>query len=581
MRSCHPIHSRRFIIVRFFLVLCLLLSTLSGCQNTNFSSGNKGFETFTGNLFQQEVSSNTINLHYTLKNPKEYGILDAPVTFGTFQSNEAMAKASLENCIAALSAYSYRSLSKDNKLTYDILESYLNTALEGADYILYEEPLSPLTGVQSQLPILLSEYQFHTAKDVDVYLELLATTPDYFASLVQFEKDKSANGLFMSSSLADHVISECTAFLEMGNSNYLFSTFAERLENVKDLTTAQKDGYISKNNEEISNSVFAAYQSLIYELGLLRDTGHNNYGLSYFPAGRGYYEHVVKRDTGSSKSISDLKKDTRNQIIEDLRAMEPLLTGSGTPAASDEFAADSSKPKQILEELKGKMKKQFPGAPKVTMQIKYVPEAMQQYVSPAFYMIPAIDNVKSNTIYINELRTVEGLELFTTLAHEGYPGHLYQTTYYASTKPDPIRSILNFGGYVEGWGTYAEMCSYYLAPISKKEATLSQKNASAILGLYALADIGIHYDGWTLEDAVTFFQTYGIADVNTIQSIYELILGDPGNYLKYYIGYLEILNLKKEAVRKWGDAYSSKAFHKAILDIGPAPFDIIRRYAIN
>lgn len=192
-------------------------------------------------------------------------------------------------------------------------------------------------------------------------------------------------------------------------------------------------------------------------------------------------------------------------------------------------------------------------------------------------MIPAIDNSAENVIYINQGHLPDDLSLFTTLAHEGYPGHLYQTTYYADTDPDPIRNLLSFGGYTEGWATYTEMMSYYYAPISKEQATLMQKNNSIILGLYALADMGIHYEGWTLLETISFFRSYGITDTDTIETIYELIIADPANYLKYYIGYVEFLELKKEAIEQWSDDFSQKKFHTAVLDIGPAPFELIHK----
>ena len=203
---------------------------------------------------------------------------------------------------------------------------------------------------------------------------------------------------------------------------------------------------------------------------------------------------------------------------------------------------------------------------------------MVEYFRPAFYMIPAIDNAKENVIYLNPGHMPDDLSLFTTLAHEGYPGHLYQTVYFNAAQPDPIRSLLNFGGYTEGWATYSEMLSYYFAPIEKEQATLMQRNNSVLLGLYALADMGIHYDGWTLLDTVSFFRSYGITDTEAIEEIYDLILSDPANYLKYYIGYVEFLELKKEAIEKWGKDFSQERFHQAVLDVGPAPFELIREY---
>ena len=123
--------------------------------------------------------------------------------------------------------------------------------------------------------------------------------------------------------------------------------------------------------------------------------------------------------------------------------------------------------------------------------------------------------------------------------------------------------------------------SYYYAPISNEQATLMQKNSSIILGLYALADMGIHYEGWTLIEAISFFRSYGITDTDTIETIYDLIIADPANYLKYYIGYVEFLELKKDAIEKWDDDFTQKKFHTAVLDIGPAPFGLLHKNILD
>lgn len=219
----------------------------------------------------------------------------------------------------------------------------------------------------------------------------------------------------------------------------------------------------------------------------------------------------------------------------------------------------------------------FPEPPDADVQIKYVQKSLEEYLSPAFYMIPAIDNTQNNVIYINAGHIPDDLSLFTTLAHEGYPGHLYQNVYYMNQNPDPIRCLLGYGGYTEGWATYSEMMSYYFAPVPKENAVIMQKNTSILLGLYALADMGIHYDGWDLSDTIDFFSNYGITGSDTVSEIYNLIISDPANYLKYYIGYLEFLELKKYAIKEWGDDFTQERFHRIVLETGPAPFKILRR----
>lgn len=547
---------------------------LSGCQSETSAGQNRQFRQFTKQLFCQELSSNTISLHYTLKNPKEYDIRENEVTFGTFPTDNKNLLAAVENLEEVLKTFDYNKLSVKNSLTYDVLKCYLNMTERDAEYILYDEPMGLVSGVQTQLPVILSEYPFYEQSDVDTYLQLMKTTPEYFASLLKFEQKKSKAGLFMSDKMAEQVIEQCKAFRDMGENNYLYSTFAERVCTVTPLSDKQKSDYIQKNARMMKEYVLPAYDNLICTIEKLKGSGKNEQGLCYLPKGKDYYEQVVEASTGSTRSVEEIRDMTRRQMTEDLEAMERVMQNS----EREVNAAIPQNPVSILQDLQTKILTSFPKLPDTTYEVKYVPKAMQEHLSPAFYMIPAIDAYNENVIYVNEAQIGNTMALFTTLAHEGYPGHLYQTVYFANTNPDPIRTILNFGGYVEGWATYAEMCSYYLAPLTKDQATLLQKNSSIVLGLYTLADIGIHYDGWSREDAISFYKKYGIGDEDNINQIYDLILGSPGNYLKYYVGYVEFLELKKDWVKEYGSQASQKEFHKAVLDVGPAPFKVVEKY---
>ena len=576
---------KRSLKIIFLLLAVILLST--GLFWHFRGNENQQFENYTKALFCQEVAGSTVSLHYTLKDPSAFGIENTPVSFGTCTADTEAICASTENALAAVTSFDRSRLSKRNRLTYDVLKDYLTSASEMAPYALYEEPLAPLTGTQAQLPVLLSEYQFYTQADIDTYLELLTKTPEYFHSILEFEQAKSEAGLFMAAYSADGIIKECQAFIDMGDNNYLYSSFTDRLDSIE-LPSDTKKSYIEMNSEHIKNFIFPAYAELKEGLTALRDTGKNQNGLCHLPEGRKYYELVVASETGSSRSIPELQQLTQKQMIADLSDMQQVLTpvDENVSVSSDLFKTqgailDNPDPAAILTDLEGKLDEHFPKPPKVNTEIKYVQKSMEEYLSPAFYMIPAIDNSADNVIYINQGHLPDDLSLFTTLAHEGYPGHLYQTTYYAAKKPDPIRNLLNYGGYSEGWATYSEMMGYYYAPISKEQATLMQKNTSVILGLYALADMGIHYEGWTLIETVSFFRSYGITDTDTVEDIYDLIIADPANYLKYYIGYAELLELKRDAVKQWGKGFSQEKFHKAVLDVGPAPFDVVSERVLD
>lgn len=570
-------HRKKIFLILPCCLLVILISFLSG--NTFWSSlhaesSDRQFRTFTRSLFQTEVSANTISLHYTLRSPSDYGIADIPATYGSLSSDSVAAKASVKNVLSSLQEFDPDTLSSENALTFKILDTYLKNASTETDYLLYQEPLGPVSGIHTQLPVLLSEYSFYDTQDVETYLALLKETPSYFDSVIRFEQKKAASGLFMPDYQADSVLDTCQSFIDMGKENYLVSTFNERIASLNLLPENKKDSFQKENMKLVTEEIYPAYQNLITAIKSLKGKGMNEQGLSHFPYGKKYYEYLVRQTTGCNESISRLRLMTRAQILEDLSAMQKILFPADA-ALTQASVLEQTSPDSMLDDLRSKITDTFPEIPDVDFQVKYVPESMQDYLSPAFYMIPAIDNLTENVIYINNGQTTSGLNLYTTLAHEGYPGHLYQTVYFSASEPDPIRSILDFGGYVEGWATYAEMMSYYLAPLPKTEASLLQKNNSVILGLYALADMGIHYDGWSVTDTVRFFSDYGINDPNAVQSVYKLIIGSPANYLKYYIGYLKFYELKKEMADALGNQFSQKEFHRAVLDVGPAPFEIV------
>ncbi len=563
---------------QFAIICALIVSLTAGCRGQEAGDENAKFEKYTEEMFCSQVSANAISLHYTLKDPDRFGIEENNVTLGSFEADPDMIKASAENMRQSLNNFAYEELDTQNQITYDILEYQIKLTEKTADYILYEEPLGLVSGVQTQFPVVLSEYQFYDRQDVEAYLTILQSAEDYFDSLIRFEREKASAGLFMADYALDTVLEQCQAFLDMGDGNYLYSTFADRIQGVEELTEQEKSDYIQDNALAVSDYIFPAYEKLISSLEELRGSGKNEQGLMYLPDGQEYYELVVRESTGSDRSVEEMEDLTRRQMTDDLEAMEQVLgiTPGEAQAAAASVGQESAE--MILGMLKDGITETFPEPPETALEVKYVADEMEEHLSPAFYMIPAIDNTQENVIYINQAHMSDDLTLFTTLAHEGYPGHLYQTVYYESTEPDPIRSLMNFGGYVEGWATYAEMGSYYLTPLSKDQATILQKNSSVILGLYALADMGIHYEGWSRMDTVSFFSTYGITDAETIEHIYELIIGSPGNYLKYYIGYVEFLELKKDWIEEKGKNFSQKEFHEAVLEVGPAPFDIVEEY---
>ena len=367
-------------------------------------------------------------------------------------------------------------------------------------------------------------------------------------------------------------------FLENSETRYLFITFENRLDKL-DLTEQQKASYIRQNKENLEKELFPAYEEMITKLEELKTTGTNDGGVCNFEKGKEYYELLVYSETGCDDSIDELYERIENQCMDDLMACSILYSKDPSIITkSSNLKWEFESPDSALVTLQDKILEDFPEPPETTYEINYIDSALEEFLSPAFYIVAPVDNYTENVIYINNGYVSSDLYAFTTLAHEGYPGHLYQTVMtYTYDYPD-VRSILNYSGYVEGWATYVEMISYGYADVNPSISSFLSHNQAATLSLYAASDIGIHYYGWTEEDMLEFWSGYGISDEEVIKEITQLILSEPGNYLKYYVGYIEFLELKDYAKDTFEDDYSDLEFHRAILDIGPAPFHVIENY---
>ena len=540
----------------------------------------EAFDQFINDIFETEVTENTINLHFTISDPEKYGITDYPVTLGDL-SNDAMSdsNARLENYLSGLSSFSYTELTLNQQLTYDILENYFQLQLDMADMYLYDELLRPSTGVQAQLPILYEEYSFNSKKDVEDYLKLLALTDEYFDQIISFEKEKADAGLFMSDFACQNIIDQCNAFIADSDNHYLIETFNTRIDKLTGLSQSEKDHYRLQNEKMLHEHIFPAYENLAAVLTDLLGSGTNENGLCYFPEGKQYYEYLLAYNTGASESIKTLENMISNERVKVLQESSDLTTENPELwELASEAVLTPTDSVTTLNHLKEVMLDDFPAPSETGYTVNYIDDCVADYLAPAFYVIAPIDDYSHNSIYINETTDTTNISYFTTLAHEGFPGHLYQTVMTYESGIEPVRSILNYSGFVEGWATYVEFQSYHYAGLDDDVATILELNQDATLSLYASTDIGIHYEGWTLKDTKKFWNNYGITNDDAIESIFELIVEEPTHYLKYYIGFLKFEELKKETSLKNIKNYNDKSFHQAVLSIGPAPFDIVDKY---
>lgn len=557
------------------VLICVLL--MNGCAGLNSVGQNEGerFDEYTENLFKEDIVENTINLHYTLAHPQDYGITDYEISLGSFTLEEfEETEKELREMKSELEGFNREKLDDDQKLTYDLLMDYVNAEIPAADFYLYSEFLSPVRGYQSNLPVLLAEYTFRREQDVEDYLALLSEVDDMFGEIITFEKEKAKAGLFMPDFAVDETIDQCEQFIEDPENNYMIEVFNDKIDEFEGLSGEEKETYKERNKELVTTEVVDGYQMLIDELEELKGSGKNDCGLYYYDDGVKYYRYLIRTNVGSEASVEELQDRTFDYIVGNLQNIYMCMEENPEVLELwEDYSYPLTEPDEIMQDLIAKCEQDFPAPPKVDYTIKYVHPSMEEHESPAFYLTPPIDDIGNNVIYINRKDMDE--EIYTMLAHEGYPGHLYQNVSTSAYGLPLVRNLLSYTGYSEGWATYVEMYAYGISGLDEDLANILEWENGMYLGISAYIDMGIHYDGWELSDVEEFLTAFGIEDEEAAREIYELVVEEPSYYLTYFIGYLEFLRLRDTAMEEMGDEFVLKDFHEFIIQTGPAPFYII------
>ena len=570
---------KKLLFILFPLLILLILLGRILCHPS--------FSTYTSRLFRQELAQDTITLHYTLSDPEAYGFKNMSASLGDFTYASFQKRIQdLKDQQVSLQNFLDQDLSEQDAMTAELLDWWLTGQIEMEDFYYFQEPLGPTLGVQAQLPVLLAEFAFRKEADVDLYLDLLKQLPDYFAQIIDFEREKASHGMFLNGESLDQILAQCNAMLTVDEHHFLITSFSDRLRDCSFVSDSHRTAYEIRNRQIINDCVVPAYQSLITSLGQLRSTQNQALGLYHTPGGLSYFEHLLKYTVGTDLTISQISRLLDDQMETDYETVyaaieqginlldETATTTATENSVSESTTANISSPLYLLLDLQERIKEDFPTPPDTNFQVKTVPDSLAPYLSPAFYLTPPVDATQENTIYINPSQNTDGITLLTTLAHEGYPGHLYQHTFEQLDSYDPIRSLIYVGGYTEGWGLYSELYAYDFLDMNKTKANALRALSSLNYAICASLDLSVHGMGWNEAQCVSYLASFGITDTTQIHKLYLQLLEEPGNYLKYYLGYLEICRLKESALALSSN-WSLYDFHNWFLTTGPAPFSIL------
>ena len=554
----------KLIVIGICLIFLAVLSFVKEDHKDN--SDQEKFQRYTISFFKENASANEITMHYLLENPEKYGLKKSKSLYGKMKKEDVLnEKNKISDEIKKLKKFRKKELTRKQQNTYEVLMDYLSRQEKLAMYPYYERVLGKSSGQQVQILLTLSEYRLKNEQNIK--------------SLIEYSKEQVKRNLFISDESLEETLKQIKSVTTQKD-NMLAATFNLRISEVKGINAATKKQYCRENKKIVKMEVIPAYERLYSHLQALKGNGKNKNGLYYYKNGKDYYEALVAQKTGSAKTVEEMIEISDQTIEKCLRKLIKLQ--KKYPNIINRYRKSKKNIKivqnsqKVLNKLRQKMVKYYPKAPKVSCKIKYVHKTMEEYTSPAFYMVPAVDSYKENVIYINKSQTAE---LYPTLAHEGYPGHLYQNVYYAAKGDDPVRYLLDYPGYSEGYATYVEGFSYSMMDAEGYGDIYQQMNMEMYeynLALCSRVDFGVHYEGWKKKDVRAYLRSFGM-EKSQADELFQMIIENPANYLSYYIGYQEFHELLTDYKNKAGKQYNLKAYHTQILDAGPCSFDILRK----
>lgn len=577
-------------LLAIFMIMSISI-TSTGCfsilnlknEKENVTENKSEYESFSeycDSLVVESIKSDAMSAHYEVSNPKKFGVefSEDDYTLGTIdmdEINEDYEK--IKEALEIIESFDDDDLTDEEKITKECLVEYYETKLmyEGTDWLY--NVLSPTNGITSALSTNFIEFAFFDEDDVEQYLMFLKSVPDYMDSLYDFARKQAQMGYFMPDYVVDQTIDACEQYLDAENEPLLI-TFEDKISKL-DISDSEKAEYITLNEEYVEEYYLPVYEDVIDLLEELKGSGINDGGLCGFGnLGIKYYEAIVREKASEDISPEDLAEyfdDAMEDVIEEMTSIYVKDDDAYYNATS--VTTDYKTPEEAIEFLCNNVDEVFPKPATDEYIIEYQNPACEIDGVIAYYVNCRIDDIHYNSIKVNASAIEEkSVDMYLTIAHEGYPGHLYQfTSCYGNDDVLNARKVMDFIGVTEGWAEYSSICSLELLELSKEYQKMIYLDDVFVYIVCSRLDIGVNYEGWDKNDAKEYLEEYLSVDDELVDELYYSAIADPGVYIPYTYGQLRMWELREMAEDELEDSFDQKEYHEFLVDLGIAPFNVI------
>ncbi len=532
-------------------------------------TGDPAFDDFMWELFAELMESDFLNMHYTVRDYEAMGLERPEADLGEIDLTSGAESAEY---LESLHSFDRAKLSKDQQRDYDILEKDLMQDVEFARFPDFSMQFDPTSGVTDNLITNFTEYVFYSKQDVEDYLTLLSQVPDYIDQALAVTADQASRGYFITDNALDQTLEGIDRFTAKTNDSELIIDFENDVNELEFLSAKEKADFCSQNKDIVLKKYIPAYQKAAEELEKLRGSRSISGGLCEYPDGEEYYRLLVSEKASTSKSIEELITLCKRTVFDEV--MNYVYMSNGNPSMDDaDDSVDFDSAEDVLEYLTGHLD-EYPEGCEKDFKLSYLDPSIANPNIVAYYLTPCIDTPKNNIIRVNGEKVDDQNDLYMTLAHEGFPGHQYQITWYMNTGPRPVRVVLSHGGYTEGWAMYAETNAIHESTLQYE--TAEEQRIWTVIGyvLPCIVDMGVNGLGWKVEDVRNLMEELYLSG-DIAPDYYNEAVDTPGRLLNYGCGLAQFMNIRSAAEAELGDDFDIKEFNRILLTTGDRRFELV------
>ena len=388
--------------------------------------------------FVDTMESEYLLINTYLEDPKAYGIDMSKVKVNLGSRFDAKTAKSdykeMQKAYEEFEGFDRDLLTKEQQDEYDAYEFQQSLALEMGEqeYDYYAQLFSSMSGLQFQLPTLFADWQLDSEEEVVQMLTCLSDVRAYVKSALDYTKKQSEKNLLMTD--IDAVIEYCDRIVASGENSSVLTSIKENIDK-SGMKGEQANIYKEQARAVFTESFIPAYQDISATMKEIKKAGKNNSeGYAKFENGKEYYELLVQQNIGSDKSVEDVKKMMEDAYDEYLREMTAVVMENPEevePIVSQQLPSTGYKSyTEILDDMKSKITKEYPKVKNLEYNIKNMNTEVASDGIAAYFVIPKMDGNPVKQLRVNPNGAdPSSISTFSTVSHEGFPGHMYQYAY--------------------------------------------------------------------------------------------------------------------------------------------------------